>query len=111
MTRWTAAGPGNRPVRCRSGGYPAHLLQLADGRLLTIYGIRRAPFGIRACLSADDGATWDVEHELIIRDDLPNSNLGYPTAVQLPDGRIFAAYYGEDETGLTHTIGSSFRLP
>lgn len=92
-------------------GYPAHLVRLSDGRLLTIYGIRRAPFGIRACLSTDDGTTWDYEHEIVVRDDMPNSNLGYPTAVELPDGRIFAAYYGEDETGLTQIIGSSFRLP
>ena len=93
-------------------GYPAHLLRLADGRLLTIYGIRRPPFGIRACLSSDDGASWDVEHELIIRDDMPSSNLGYPTAVELPDGRLFAAYYGDDDPeGVTYIVGSSFRLP
>jgi hypothetical protein len=92
-------------------GYPAHLLRLSDGQLLTVYGIRRTPFGIRACLSTDDGETWDHANELVIRDDLPNGNLGYPTVVQLPDGRLFAAYYGEDETGLTHIMGSSFRLP
>ena len=76
-----------------------------------MYGIRRPPFGIRACLSTDDGVTWDIEHELVIRDDMPNSNLGYPTAVELPSGRLFAAYYGEDTTGLTHITGSSFCLP
>ena len=93
-------------------GYPSHLLRLADGRLLTVYGIRRAPFCIRACLSTDDGETWDYAHEIIIRDDMPSSNLGYPTAVQLPDGRIFVTYYGDDVSGGdTYIIGSSFRLP
>ena len=92
-------------------GYPAHLLRLTDGRLLTVYGVRRPPYGIRACLSDDDGVTWDTEHELVIRDDLPNGNLGYPAAAELSNGRVIAAYYGEDASGVTHIIGSSFRLP
>jgi len=92
-------------------GYPAHLLRLSDGRLFAIYGVRRAPFGIRACLSADDGASWDAAGELVIRDDMPNRNVGYPTAVELPDGSLLAAYYGEDADGVTHIIGSRFRLP
>ena len=100
------------PQQTEMWGYPAHLLRLADGRLLTVYGIRRAPFGIRACLSTDDGETWDYQHEIIIRDDMPSSNLGYPTVVQLPDGRIFVAYYGDDVSGGdTYIIGSSFSLP
>ncbi len=92
-------------------GFPPHLLRLSDGRLLVVYGIRRPPFGVRACLSADDGETWDYDHELVIRDDMLNENLGYPTAVELPDGQIFAAYYGEDAAGVTHIVGSTFRLP
>ncbi|MBV9543986.1 MAG: exo-alpha-sialidase, partial [Chloroflexi bacterium] len=67
-------------------GYPAHLLSLSDGRLMAVYGYRRPPFGIRACFSQDGGETWDMRHELVIRDDLRNTNLGYPTAVELSDG-------------------------
>lgn len=92
-------------------GYPAHLLHLSDGRLLTVYGVRRPPYGIRACLSDDEGETWQADREIIIRDDMKNGNLGYPTAVELPGGRLFCAYYGEDAEGVTHLIGSSFRLP
>lgn len=92
-------------------GCPAHLVLLRDGRILCIYGHRRPPFGIRACLSDDEGQTWDYANELIIRDDLKNTNLGYPTAVEEDDGRIFAAYYGEDEEGVTCVMGSHFRLP
>jgi hypothetical protein len=92
-------------------GYPPHLLELADGSLLVVYGYRRAPFGIRACLSRNGGSTWDVDDELIIRDDLLNANLGYPTAVQLPNGRIFTAYYAEDADGVTHVCGSAFSIP
>jgi len=91
-------------------GYPPDLIQLRDGLLLVIYGIRRPPYGIRACLSEDGGDTWDYEHELIIRDDMKNDNLGYPTVAQLGDGSLFAAYYGEDEAGVTYVQGSRFRL-
>jgi hypothetical protein len=31
--------------------------------------------------------------------------------VQLPDGHVFAAYYGEDADGVTHILGSTFRVP
>ncbi|MCC6179222.1 MAG: exo-alpha-sialidase [Chloroflexi bacterium] len=92
-------------------GYPAHLLRLSDGRLLTIYGVRRPPYGIRACLSDNDGESWDTDHELIVRDGMRSSNLGYPTAARLADGRIFTAYYGDDDDGVTYIMGSSFSLP
>jgi hypothetical protein len=92
-------------------GYPPDLLQLRDGRLLVIYGIRREPFGIRACVSRDDGATWDYDREIILRDDMKNENLGYPTAAELDNDQMFAAYYGEDEAGVTFVQGTHFRLP
>ena len=92
-------------------GYPAHLVLLSDGRVLCIYGHRRPPYGIRACLSTDEGGTWDYDNELIIRDDMLNEDLGYPTAIEEADGRIFAAYYGQDAEGVTYVMGSHFRLP
>jgi hypothetical protein len=52
-----------------------------------------------------------MEHELIIRDDMKNSNLGYPTAIEQDDGTIFAAYYGENAEGVTYVMGSHFELP
>ena len=91
-------------------GYPAHIIQLSDGRVLSVYGHRREPFGIRACLSYDGGDSWDVEHELIIRADLPNRNLGYPTAVALEGGIVFTVYWGEDAEGVA-TIQGTFLKP
>ncbi len=68
-------------------GIPGHLLLLSDGRLLVTYGHRRAPCGIRACLSQDEGQTWDYEKELLIRGDMPNKNLGYPVSIEYEPGR------------------------
>jgi hypothetical protein len=88
-------------------GGPPHVLDLEDGRLLCTYGHRRHPYGIRACISADGARTWDIGREIIIRADLANRNLGYPSAVLQTPGRVFTAYYAEDR-GVTGIQGSFF---
>jgi len=108
----------SEPKRTPLWGYPAHIVQLPDGRILSVYGHRRKPYGIKACVSDDDGASWDMEHELTIRDDLLIDrelmfpyNLGYPTALILDDGGVFTAYWGEDADGTTTIQGTYFRPP
>lgn len=70
----------------------AHLLKLADGRVLLAYGNRNATGrGIAFRLSDDDGLSWRPPRQLI---NLPDHvDLGYPACVQRPDGRILTAYY------------------
>jgi len=91
-------------------GHPGHLLVLADGRLLCTYGRRKAPFGIRACLSEDRGCTWQIADEIIIRDDLPNADLGYPTTIEYEPGRLFCCYYGQEPDGVTCVQGTYVTL-
>lgn len=91
-------------------GYPPHMLLLQNGNILCVYGRRKAPFGIRACLSYDQGATWDTDNELVLRDDFPNGNLGYPTSMQYGDSRMLTVYYGEDPTGVTCIHGSFYEI-
>ena len=79
-------------------GYPPHLLELKDGKVLCTYGRRFRPFGIRACLSSDGGETWDAENEIVIEDNGPETYLmsggvGYPMSAQLSDGTIVTVYY------------------
>ena len=85
------------PRRLPLWGYPAHLVPLADGRVPAIYGVPLDALQYSGMPSEDEGDHWDHADELCIRDGLPTPNHGYPTAVELPDGRPFAAYYGEDE--------------
>ena len=80
-------------------GFPNHLLRLRDGRLLTTYGHRKAPYGERACLSTDGGRTWDLEHEILLRDDNVNGDLGYPATVQLNDHELLTVYYQIEQPG------------
>lgn len=46
-------------------GYPAELINLQDGRILMVYGYRRPPYGVRACIS-QDGLDWDVANEFVL---------------------------------------------
>ena len=80
-------------------GYPPHLIKLHNGDILATYGIRRHPYGQRACLSYDGGVTWDIENEIILRDDAPNGDLGYPSTVELEPGELYSIYYQIDQPG------------
>ena len=91
-------------------GYPGHLLVLNDGRLLCTYGRREAPFGIRACLSEDGGRTWLIDEEIIVRDNLPNGDLGYPTTIEYEPGQLFVCYYGQHPDGVTCVQGTYLGL-
>ncbi|HYM69533.1 MAG TPA: sialidase family protein [bacterium] len=91
-------------------GSPPHVLDLGDGRLLCVYGHRRPPYGIRGCISPDGGVTWDIGRELVLRDDLPNADLGYPSSVLVSPGRVFTVYYGQDRGGVTHIQGQHYAV-
>ena len=47
--------------------------------------------GIRAAISEDEGHTWGPVR--ILRDDLPNADMGYPASVEIDDGRIMSVYW------------------
>ena len=91
-------------------GIPGHLLVLADGRLLCTYARRKAPFGIYASLSEDGGRTWQVDREIIIRNDLPNRDLGYPTTIEYEPGKLFVCYYGQELDGVTCIQGTYLNI-
>lgn len=91
-------------------GHPPHLLQLSDGRVLCTYGYRHQPFGIRACISKDEGKTWDLEHEIIIRDDGLHRDLGYPSSAELEPGKILTVYYFHDKTETRFIAGTFYKI-
>ena len=101
---WTWQGLKRTPI----WGHPCHLLRLSSGRILCAYGYRREPFGIRAALSDDDGDTWDMDHELVIRDDGLHRDLGYPSSIQLKDGSILTTYYFHGEDEIRYVAGSIY---
>jgi hypothetical protein len=71
--------------------HPAHLLHLADGRVLLTYGDwREGHQGIETRLSADEGHSWSDPARLV---DLEPGDLGYPASVQNDDGSLVSAWY------------------
>ncbi len=101
-----------KPKRTPILGFPAHLVQLTDGRLLCTYGYREAAMGIRACVSHDNGKTWDVDNTYTLRADGQGKggDLGYPVSTPLSDGSIFTIYYFNDDDNITHIAGTKWRL-
>jgi photosystem II stability/assembly factor-like uncharacterized protein len=81
----------------RDGEHPADLTLLHSGALLLTYGRRIHPKGCGALVSSDGGRTWDQDREVLLAGDGGHSSdIGYPSTVQLPDGRIVTAlYYAE----------------
>ncbi len=97
--------PESRGVK----GHPYCPLLLPDGRLLLAYGYRHDPMGIRARL-VEHGQSLEDAQEIIIRDDSPSKDTGYPSAILLTDGRILIAYYIADERGIRGIEGTILAL-
>jgi hypothetical protein len=91
-----------KPVADTGEGNPPALLKLNDGRLCIVYGVRSAPFGMRARVSRDEGQSWGPE--IMLRDDGGGRDLGYPRAVQRADGKVVAVYYFNDDPMKTRYI-------
>ncbi len=91
-------------------GSPPHLMRHTSGVLLLTYGYRKLPYGQRVAFSYDRGASWD--HGWIIRDDGPDSDLGYPSTVELADGGLLTVYYQKAAAGESCSLlYSRWRLP
>ncbi len=72
-------------------GYPTHLLRLKNNTLVMTYSWRKKPYGIRGRISTDNGASWSGE--FILSQDGATWDLGYPSTIQLDDGRLLTAWY------------------
>ncbi len=80
----------------QNGGAPAHILKHSSGKLVSVYGYRAEPYGIRYMVSDDLGESWETD--LILDDSAPGADLGYPASVELTDGRILTVYYMNNGT-------------
>jgi Neuraminidase (sialidase) len=87
----------SKPVRITADAeHPGDLIQLRDGRVLLVYGERNAPRGVRAMISPD-GRTWDKQKEIVLANDAPNGDCGYPSSVEVAKGKVVTIYYQVDD--------------
>ena len=84
------------------GGSPAHLINHSSGTLISVYGYREKPYGIRAMFSLDGGESWDTDNVLLC--DEPSGDLGYPASVELEGGDILTVFYTRDSSGCASVI-------
>lgn len=82
------------------GSSPFHALRLQDNRVLLSYGWRKPPFGVRIRVCDPELEHIEDGEEVILCDDAPNGDLGYPHAIQLKDGTVLVAYYISGEDGI-----------
>lgn len=73
------------------GGAPAHLMRHSSGILISAYGYRESPYGIRVMFSRDEGEHWETDY--ILDDTGKNGDLGYPATVELHDGSLLTVFY------------------
>lgn len=72
-------------------GAPPHLCYHSSGVLISAYGRREMPYGIRVMFSKDEGKTWDTNH--ILFENPINRDGGYPATVELKDGSLMTVFY------------------
>jgi sialidase-1 len=77
-------------------GCPPHLMVHSSGALVCTYGRRQEPYGQRVMVSHDGGDTWTYDH--VLRDDGPDTDLGYPASIEMDDGSLFTVYYQKQKS-------------
>lgn len=78
-------------------GYPSHLLRLSDDKLLMSYGYRgglrnpKESNRVEVRISEDNGVSWSAP--IIIADNLSSYDFGYPSTVELGNGKLLTVWY------------------
>lgn len=100
--------------RVNDWGAPGDICEMADGRIVCVYGYRLRPSGIRYRISEDGGATWG--EEVVLRDDGGSWDLGYPRVMERAPGELLTVYYfnSKDDPiqvngGVRHVCRTIFR--
>lgn len=91
---WTAPSP----ILPTKGGAPAHIIRHSSGTLISVYGCREFPFGIKAMFSKDGGESWDTEHRIYSND--VTGDIGYPSTVELSDGSLLTVFYARPDKNM-----------
>jgi hypothetical protein len=86
-----------KPLLPKLGGSPAHIIRHSSGALISVYGYREFPYGIKVMFSLDNGKTWDTNHDLYVNG--VSSDLGYPSTAELSDGSLLTVFYAHPEQG------------
>ena len=87
-------------------GHPHHAVRLTDDRVFLVYGYRHRPFGIRARILDAECRDLLGSKEIVLREDGGSSDIGYPWATPLPNGKVLAVYYFNVDNATRHIAGT-----
>ena len=91
-----------KPLEYGDGARPAHLLLHSSGAVISTFGYRDEPFGVKAMVSYDEGKTWS-EPCRIYENNL-SRDIGYPMTAELSDGSLLTVFYAHKAKGLPAEI-------
>ena len=93
----------SKPIQLnpKGDGAPPFLIKHSSGALVSLYGHRTEPCGIKAMFSLDEGKSWSegikiYETPLLGRN---STDLGYPSAIELEDGSLLTVFYNRVDDG------------
>ena len=78
--------------------------------MLLVYGYRHKPMGIRARILNPECTDYKESTEIVLREDGGGSDIGYPWATMMADGRVLVCYYFNVGNGTRHIAGTIMRL-
>lgn len=100
----------SQPVRIlpKRGGSPAHLLLHSSGVLISAYGYREKPYGIRLMLIPEGKGR---AQEFVLWDKGCDADLGYPATVEKKDGTLFTVFYAHTtDDGHAEILGIHWKI-
>ena len=59
-------------------------------------------------VSDDDGETWRMDRELVIRNDGLHADLDYPASALVEGDRVLTVYYFHDDKGIRYIAGTIY---
>lgn len=89
-------------------GSPPHILVHSTGAVVLTYARRTAPYAQIARISRDSGQGWS--DEIVLREDGPDWDLGYPCTAENQSGELVTVYYQKVEPAGNQICFTVWRL-
>lgn len=85
-------------------GHPFHVLNLNVDWAIVLYALRAQVSSIRAHLMNRHSGAFEGS-DILLRNGAKSQDIGYPSGITLPCGRLLVCYYWVDDSGTRHIEG------
>lgn len=91
-------------------GEPFHAIKIDQSQMLLAYGYRKKPYGIRYRLVDAECQDIDDSIEIVLRNDAPCIDIGYPWSVRVNSDQVIIFYYMTDNEGYRYIAANRIYL-